>query len=93
MNKNQLALTLDVRFGDFHEDTSWDEIVNFILDNYDPWRPIEEAPKDGTDILAWDGNHHEVLFFSQHGHGWSNGNPKVEYKPTHFTPLPKGPSE
>lgn len=56
------------------------------------WQPIETAPKDGADILTWDGNDQCVLFFSQHGHGWTAGNPAVGYNPTHWQPLPAPPA-
>ena len=55
------------------------------------WRPIESAPMDGSEILTWDGNHCDVLFFSQFGHGWTSGNPKVVYHPTHWMHLPGPP--
>lgn len=55
------------------------------------WQPIETAPKDGSDVLTWDGNDHCVLFFSQYGHGWTAGNPKVKHLPTHWMPLPITP--
>lgn len=55
------------------------------------WRTIETAPKDGSDVLTWDGNDRCVLFFSQHGHGWTAGNPKVKYQPTHWMHLPLSP--
>lgn len=56
-----------------------------------PWQDIHDAPHDGTDILTWDGNTQEVLFWSQHGNGWTCGNPKIKHKPTHWMPLPEPP--
>ena len=57
------------------------------------WQPIKTAPKDGTDILAWDGNDQWVLFYSQHGSGWTTGNPKVRHEPLYWMPLPAPPKE
>lgn len=57
------------------------------------WGDMDTAPHDGTDILTWDGNDHAVLFYSQHGNGWTCGNPKIKYNPTHWMPLPAPPAE
>jgi hypothetical protein len=53
--------------------------------------PIEDAPIDGRDILAWDGNSFAVLFYSKFGSGWTAGNPKVKHHPTHWMHLPEIP--
>ncbi len=58
------------------------------------WRPIETAPKDGTDILGWwphDGMH--VVFWSSDG--WGTCMTKGEWTPPvmwqHLPPPPKDP--
>lgn len=77
--------------------------------NPDPWRPIEEAPKDGTAILAVvDGEFEPGVPFDPdvvHWHpdyGWVNLNWgsefSCEYQPTHWKPVPhfrelKGPGQ
>lgn len=55
------------------------------------WRDIDDAPHDGSDILTWDGNDQAVLFWSEYGNGWTSGDPKVKYNPTHWMPLPTRP--
>ncbi|MEM1040834.1 MAG: DUF551 domain-containing protein [Pseudomonadota bacterium] len=67
-----------------------DLCMNVVRENND-WQPIETAPLDGTDILTWDGNYHTVLFMSQYGSGWTAGNPRIKYEPTHWQPLPSPP--
>lgn len=65
-----------------------------ILSQLQGWQPIETIPdewKDGRDLLTWDGNDQEVLFFSQYGNGWTSGNPKIKHNPTHCMPLPTPP--
>lgn len=55
------------------------------------WQPIETGPKDGTEILGWDG--HEVVTVSWcESHEWSTGYAGF-YKITHWMPLPQPPKE
>ena len=56
-----------------------------------PWMEMYNAPHDGTDILTWDGNDQAVLFWSKHGNGWTDGDPKVKHNPTHWMLLPHPP--
>lgn len=55
------------------------------------WQPIETGPKDGTEILGWDG--HEVVTVSWcESHEWSTGYAGF-YKITHWMPLPQPPAQ
>lgn len=61
------------------------------------WQPIETAPKDGTEILIWeggkDGNGVEASFWCDTW-GWVDTvEGYLQYKPTHWMPLPGGPDE
>ena len=73
------------------------------------WRPIEEAPKDGTIVMVFRKDQgvfcaHYVEedwhLSSQHNppegdHCWfsTNGDDLTNEMPTHYRPLPKGPEE
>ena len=81
------AIALDAKYAEITRLTQENERMREAL----KWQPIETAPKDGSDVLTWDGNDHCVLFFSQYGHGWTAGNPKVNHLPTHWMPLPITP--
>lgn len=59
------------------------------------WRPIETAPKDGTDILACDEDGQYVARWAAYAGGnprwrlWWNGDPNDDL--THWQPLPAPP--
>ena len=59
-----------------------------------PWRPIEEAPKDGTWIMTYCpalsvASYPTVVFWDD---GWvPPGNDLSEVEPTHWMPLPAPP--
>ena len=59
------------------------------------WQPIETAPRDGTRILASDGQSVEVIF-NAHGDGWFNQSSEISmwrvFPPTHWMPLPEPPT-
>lgn len=46
------------------------------------WRPIAEAPQDGTRLMLWDSVSKRPVFGS-----WRGDNPKI----THFAAEPAGP--
>jgi hypothetical protein len=80
-------------FIEFLSDEPWSEDnpgVEYVKAN--PWQEMYNAPHDGTDILAWDGNSREVLFWSKYGNGWTNGNPKIKHNPIRWMPLPDPPN-
>lgn len=55
-------------------------------------RPIEEAPKDGTEVLAAVLHGWRVLQYLASYDGWVlAANPSGTYSPTHFLPLPVKP--
>lgn len=62
------------------------------------WMPIETAPKDGTEILAWHiegGNWHQVKWKEHRkafGMRWANDYEQMEGHYSHWTPLPPSPT-
>lgn len=54
------------------------------------WRPIETAPKDGREILAW--NHGVICIcrLDEDGH-WVRADGLIAMKITHWQPLPAPP--
>jgi len=58
------------------------------------WRPISEAPKDGTAVLAWVPPFGcAVLRYLSSYDGWVlASHPTGTYAPTHYRPLPTGPA-
>lgn len=55
------------------------------------WQQIESAPKDGTEILVWDGFNRMVSSFIEPA-GWVSWSLCAE-EPTHWMPLPVPPAE
>jgi hypothetical protein len=70
------------------------------------WKPIESAPKDGTEILAFErlptGDYYRVMYWEDRGEhidtlttesGWSKADSGYigEFHPTHWQSLPKPP--
>jgi len=57
------------------------------------WRPIEEAPKDGTEIECWCPDIGvRVLFYTDEQSWCLAGSATDDYEPTHYRPLPTGPA-
>lgn len=61
------------------------------------WQPIETAPKDGTQILAWDGFNFDLCEWSAPERRpqdacWWIDNDKGSMHPTHWQPLPPPPT-
>ena len=68
------------------------------------WQPIETAPRDGVEILAWDdgivivsyryddndqyGNNRGKMWLDNSYDDFSCGLASVPYNPTHWMPLP-----
>lgn len=53
------------------------------------WRPIETAPKDGTEVLIWD-SHMRVRRIGFYDFGWYDQEGRIAC-PTHWMPLPEPP--
>lgn len=65
------------------------------------WRPIESAPRDGTEILCWPGLRKPetavtgAWLDTRGGPCWVDlgvGHHNGYWRPTHWLPLPKGPT-
>lgn len=60
------------------------------------WQDIETAPKDGTDVLAyqgWEGAHRIlVMRWDEKGCWRTNVHSFVRFDPTHWQPLPEPPA-
>lgn len=61
-----------------------------------PWRSMETAPKDGTAILGWWGGECIIVDWCVVVERWGSthdGEDTFLPEPTHWMPLPDGPSE
>lgn len=60
------------------------------------WQPIDRAPKDGTELLGWDGTEH-IIFEWSDPHGWiaydSHDSLWRAVEPTSWMPLPPPPAK
>ena len=54
------------------------------------WHPIETAPKDGTDILTWDGTYRRVGHWNEDADEWYETFYGI-IDATHWQPLPSPP--
>lgn len=61
----------------------------------DPWKPIETAPKDGTDVLVWDGSEIFLVWWDSKAEGgdgiWVRGDHSMHRPVTHWMALPQPP--
>ena len=57
------------------------------------WRPIETAPKDGTEIWGWNGHDMETIIWAGDPPGWlSTLTDNQFWQPTHWQSLPEPPA-
>ena len=64
----------------------------------DEWKPIETAPKDGTEILMW--SQYDGIVVGHYSKSvWADGwiiydarSDTIELHPTHWMPLPQPPT-
>ena len=55
------------------------------------WRPIEEAPKDGTYVIVHIPNYRGVRIAWNHSGVWIDDERGIEINPTHFMNITKPP--
>lgn len=62
------------------------------VDKATGWRPIADAPKDATPVLAWlpEDNCQGIVYFHEQTHMWYEGWRPCD-APTHWKPLPPAP--
>lgn len=56
------------------------------------WMPIETAPRDGTLFLSWSEDYGQCVGSMSHGCFDICGQEDIEYRPTHWMPLPPPPA-
>jgi hypothetical protein len=56
------------------------------------WQPIETAPKDGTELLLTDGRYKRTGYWARRIEAWSVDMVPPVRMPTHWMPLPEGPT-
>ena len=72
------------------------ESAEITAEHAQPWQKIETAPKDGTLIVGWNGEH-RLMWWLDMGRGaqWVNAETAYELKrdrqPTRWMPLPDPP--
>lgn len=60
------------------------------------WQPIETAPKDGTQFIAWISHYyqgkggHALVLWLPSKNGWHDASAR-RVQPTHWHPLPEAP--
>jgi hypothetical protein len=59
----------------------------------DDWQPIETAPRDGTEVMLWDGYWRVPMYWSSKAEEWTDGDIIIPSEYTYWRPLPKGPGE
>jgi plasmid stability protein len=81
-----------------HECTFSDEVRVRLTASLHPeseWLPIKIAPKDGRDILSWDGETYAMIFWCRCSAEWAltSDNCKSWQGATHWMPVPDPPTE
>lgn len=73
-----------------------DRLTAILAADAGGWRPIAEAPTDGTPIIGWNGRVMLVAWGGQRPPKWREGSafgPAAWIKPTHWRPLPEPPPQ
>ena len=88
----------DVEFPDAVVDDNFRKAARAAIVECFKWRPIEEAPRDGTTILAcWpqQGNLMMLVWYSSVQGFWlrTGREPVIPMQATHWMPIPKPPKE
>lgn len=94
----------DVALLTFYNTSNVQKTIRAYLDAADDWRPIETAPRDGTDILVSrrddddDGGEFAVAQWWVRSWAFMSGRPGdmpalLGFIPTHWRPLPSPPKE
>ena len=79
IDEKALDIAVDVYCKVSDEDGDIRNAVHEILTAYEAakWRPIEEAPRDGTELMLWNGRRCSVGYFERYGFNagwrWLNG--------------------
>jgi hypothetical protein len=60
-----------------------------MSDDYKGWQPIETAPRDGTEVIGWDGHSRVIMWCGSSGK-WQSSEGREQ--PTLWLPLPTPPA-
>lgn len=93
---------LEARASEYHcADAELDRKVAAALRDLTEWRDIATAPKDGTEVFAWDGSDNIICHWHGSVAGWVTDWETVsgydvgwnKVSPTHWLPLPSTPNQ
>lgn len=79
-------------------DANWLEVIEASMRELEQlraerkWRPIETAPRDGSPVLVFDGEHYAVGYWAPEiGEWWVSKKMRTTMLGTHWMPLPAPP--
>lgn len=82
------VITAHYDSGPIYDDSAFYAAVGALEKALPVWQPIETAPKDGEQYVAWDGEKIAIIWWAGY---WEVDEPFG--KPTHWMPLPAPPEE